>query len=181
MAILLGLLSRWEKNTYFYFIDSLRNMKWVLCNLHHTGVIFFDRFHNFYSIFIMFSYSEKIMQRSDTQGIQVLLNIANFLRFEEFISRCDFEKWIWFLKVIEEKVTFSSKMLFLFGRIFDLLEKCDKFFFSPKNWGKVVQNSNPRVWRGCYRCSFEKSNDHTRTTSRTEYRIPWVGKAETLI
>ena len=31
---------------------------------------------------------------------------------------------------IEEKVIFSSKMWSLFGRIFDLLEKCDKFFFS---------------------------------------------------
>ena len=30
---------------------------------------------------------------------------------------------------IEEKVIFSSKMWSLFGRIFDLLEKCDKFLF----------------------------------------------------
>ena len=36
---------------------------------------------------------------------------------------------------IEEKVIFSSKMWSLFGRIFDLLEKCDKFFFGPKKIG----------------------------------------------
>ena len=36
---------------------------------------------------------------------------------------------------IEEKVIFSSKMLSLFGRIFDLLEKCDKFFFRSKKIG----------------------------------------------
>ena len=36
---------------------------------------------------------------------------------------------------IEEKVIFSSKMWSLFARIFDLLEKCDKFFFGPKKIG----------------------------------------------
>ena len=42
------------------------------------------------------------------------------------------------LSEIEDKVIFSSKMWYLFGRMFDLLEKCDKFFFGPKKiWGKL--------------------------------------------
>ena len=82
----------------------------------------------------------------------------------------------------DKNSSFLLKNMRDFWQKFPTVKKWQRFFFrsKKKNRGKLVQISNPRVWGGYYRCSFEKSKHHVCTTSTTDCVEPQTGKAETL-